>query len=138
MMKKAKIVLIEDNPADVLLVKEALRDHGIFHSLTHFESGREAVLTLCKKDEEDETPPDAILLDLNTPRSDGFAVLAKLKQTPHLAGVPIAVFSSSRSRTDKHRAAINGARYIEKPSQLQSFLATVGTAVKEMLASSAA
>jgi chemotaxis family two-component system response regulator Rcp1 len=77
--------------------------------------------------------PDAILLDLNTPRSDGFQVLATLKQAPRFAGVPIAIITSSRATSDNHRARLNGTRLIEKPSQLAAFLSTVGEAVKEML-----
>ena len=50
--------------------------------------------------------------------------------------MPLAILTSSRARSDKHRAAIQGARYIEKPSQLKDFLAVVGQAVKEMLAES--
>jgi CheY-like chemotaxis protein len=74
-----------------------------------------------------------ILLDLNTPRSDGFQVLIKLKQTPRLADVPIAILTSSQATSDKHRAALQNVRYIQKPSHLQDFLATVGQAVKDML-----
>jgi CheY-like chemotaxis protein len=132
-MKPAQIVLIEDNPADVLLVKMALRENGIEHSLTRFESGEEAIKVLCAETTADFFVPDVILLDLNTPRTDGFEALHRFKEFPRLAGVPIAIFTSSRDRKDKHHAAIQGARYIEKPSQLNEFLASVGQAVKEML-----
>ena len=61
-------------------------------------------------------------------------MLGKLRRNPRFADVPIAIISSSHARNDKHRAALIGAvRYIEKPSQLQEFLRTVGRAVKEML-----
>ncbi len=79
--------------------------------------------------------PDAILLDLNTPKSDGFNVLLRLKNTPHLAEVPIAIFTSSQATIDKTRSSVLGAaRYIQKPSSLEEFLNTVGQAIKEMLA----
>jgi CheY-like chemotaxis protein len=133
-MKSAQIVLIEDNPADVLLVKIALRENGIAHSLTQFESGQDAAQILCAGSESDGFVPDVILLDLNTPRSDGFETLHRFQETPRLSHVPIAILTSSRDRKDKHRASIQGARYIEKPSQLNEFLATIGRAVKEMLA----
>jgi CheY-like chemotaxis protein len=75
-----------------------------------------------------------ILLDLKTPGSDGFDVLGKLRRHPHLADVPIAVITSSQARSDKHRTTLMGpVRCIEKPSQLDEFLGTVGRAVKEML-----
>jgi CheY-like chemotaxis protein len=105
-VKTAQVVLIEDNPADVELVKLAVREAGIE----------------CE-----------IMLDLNTPRTDGFEVHLKLRQLPRLSEVPIAILTSSRARADKHRAALQGARYVEKPSQLQDFLTTVGELVKELL-----
>ena len=77
--------------------------------------------------------PDAILLDLNTPKSDGFQVLSTLKQAPRLVGVPMAVLTSSQAASDKHRTSLQGARYIQKPSQLDEFLTTVGQAVKDMI-----
>jgi CheY-like chemotaxis protein len=135
-MKVAQIVLIEDNPADVYLVELALMENDIHYHLTRFATGDEAVQVLCQEGPlTDKLVPDAILLDLNTPRSDGFEVLLKLKQTPRLSKVPMAVISSSRAASDKHRTAQQCTRYIEKPSQLADFLDTVGQAVKEMLAS---
>ena len=134
-MKLAQIVLVEDNPADVYLVELALMENDIPYSLTRFETGEEAVRVLCRDGRPSDTiVPDVILLDLNTPKSDGFEVLLKLKQTPRLSKVPMAVISSSRAASDKHRTALQRTRYIEKPSQLADFLDTVGQAVKEMLA----
>ena len=132
-MKPVQIVLIEDNPGDVLLVEMTLRENGIPYELTRFENGEEAVRVLCAAPEEDALVPDAILLDLNTPRSDGFEVLGRLRQWPRLSEVPIAVLTSSEAHSDKHRAALQDVRYIQKPSQLEDFLSTVGQAVKEML-----
>src|SRR5712691_650982 len=121
-MKPARIVLIEDNPADVFLVELALKENGVAHELTKFKSGEEGVKVLCSATQENEFVPDAILLDLNTPQSDGFEVLAKLKQCPRLAGVPIAVITSSYAMRDKHRTGLQGSRHIQKPTQLKEFL----------------
>ncbi|MBV9772289.1 MAG: response regulator [Bryobacterales bacterium] len=134
-MKPAQIVLVEDNPADVLLIRKALEESGIEHALTRFESGEDAIRVLCAETNGDSLVPDAILLDLNTPRTDGFAALHRFKEFPRLSGVPIAILTSSRDRKDKQRAAIQGARYIEKPSELNEFLTSIGHAVKEMLGS---
>lgn len=131
-MDKARIVLIEDNPGDVLLVEMALKENGIPYELTQFENGAEAVRVLCAPG-SDVPVPDAILLDLNTPRSDGFHVLIQLMQSARLSHVPIAILTSSRASSDRHRALLQNARYIQKPSQLADFLTTVGQAVKEML-----
>jgi CheY-like chemotaxis protein len=135
-MKPAKIVLIEDNPGDVLLVEMALEENDVACEITRFTDGEEALRWLCATDESASNGlrPDIILLDLNTPKSDGFAVLKQLKETPHLAGVPVAVVTSSRAQTDKRRAELLGAsRYVEKPSELDEFLSEVGQAVKEVL-----
>jgi two-component system, chemotaxis family, response regulator Rcp1 len=130
-MKTVQIVLIEDNPADVELVKLALREAGVKSEITLYSNGKDALRDLAAPDFGFE--PSAILLDLNTPGTDGFEVHLKLRQDPRLSQVPIAILTSSRARADKHRAAIQGARYVEKPSQLQDFLTTVGELVKELL-----
>jgi CheY-like chemotaxis protein len=135
-MNPVHIVLIEDNPGDVFLIEMALNESGILYSMTKFSTGEEALSALCPTEGRETSllVPDVILLDLNTPKSDGFEVLGKLKQHIHLAGVPVAILSSSQARSDKHRAGLMGAvRYIEKPSLLEEFLAKVGQAVKEML-----
>ena len=134
-MKPAQIVLIEDNPADVYLVELALKEKGITHEMTRLNSGEEALRALCPPEETESGAfvPDAILLDLNTPKSDGFQVLSTLKQVPRLASVPMAVITSSQAANDKHRTSLQGARYIQKPSQLDEFLTTVGQAVKDMI-----
>ena len=134
-MSAARIVLIEDNPADILLVELALKENGISYEMTKFASGQEAVRVLCGPEgaAEDSFIPDVILLDLNTPKSDGFQVLMQLKQSPLLAQVPIAIISSSAANSDRHRSALQDVRYIQKPSNVETFFATVGQAVKEML-----
>jgi CheY-like chemotaxis protein len=132
-MKLPHIVLIEDNPADVLLIEMALKENGIACEITRFASGEEALRVLCGPDAAALSLPQAILLDLNTPRSDGFQVLIKLKQFPRFAEVPIALITSSQASSDKHRSRLQGTRYIEKPSQLEDFLTTIGQAVREML-----
>ena len=134
-MSGARIVLIEDNPADILLVELALQENGIPYEMTKFASGQEAVRVLCAPEgsAENRFIPDLILLDPNTPKSDGYQVLIQLKQSPLLAQVPIAIISSSGAKSDWHRSAPQGVRYIQKPSNVENFFATVGQAVKEML-----
>src|ERR1700737_955171 len=134
-MKAAQIVLIEDNPGDVYLVELALKESGVTCEMTKFKSGQEALEALCPPEgtETSAFVPDAILLDLNTPQSDGFQILIKLKLSPRLARVPMAVITSSQSASDKHRTGLQGSRYIQKPAQLEDFITTVGQAVKEML-----
>ena len=134
-MKAAQIVLIEDNAADVLLIEMALKENDVSYEMTRFEDGEQAVISLCHAGgSASALHPDVILLDLNTPRSDGFDVLGKLRGHPPFADVPIAIITSSQAKSDRHRTTLLGSvRYIEKPSQLEEFLRTVGEAVKEML-----
>ncbi len=130
-MNPAQILLIEDNPADALLIKLALDQQGIPYELIEYSSGADAVSALCGADTKDAVDLDAILLDLNTPKSDGFEVLRILrKQFPQ---VPVSILTSSHARSDRERAAREGARYLEKEADLKLFLSTVGDAVEDML-----
>jgi CheY-like chemotaxis protein len=131
------IVLIEDNPSDIYLVNLALEEIGLVCEMTNFKSGADALLALCPEVGAPNQPlvPDLILLDLNTPSSDGFEVLDRIRGNPVLSDVPVAIFTSSASPDDKHRAALGGATtYIKKPTQLKAFLDSVGNAVKDLLA----
>ena len=134
-MSGCQVVLVEDNPADVYLVRLALRENNLACEITTFVNGLEALKVLCPLEgaATNGFMPDAILLDLNTPKCDGFEVLIRLITTPRLAGVPIAILTSSQATSDRTRAIELGARYIQKHSQLEEFLATVGQAVREML-----
>ena len=131
-MKPARITLVEDNPADVLLVKKALQEKDIAFNLTCFEDGEEAVKSLLRQDQEE---PDVILLDLNLPMTEGVEVLRRIRSIPGLVGVPVAILSSSASPIDVHRTKLLGvARFISKPIALDDFLREVGGAIEEMLA----
>jgi chemotaxis family two-component system response regulator Rcp1 len=132
-MKTARIVLIEDNTADVLLVKMALKHAGITFELQHFDTGHSAAANLCEPENVASSAPDAIIMDLNTPRSDGFEILGRLTSASHLQGVPIVLLSSSRAWSDKNRAQTQGVRYVVKPTQYQDFISTIGSTVTEML-----
>ena|SRR5258708_2814801 len=132
--KTARIVLVEDNPGDVFLVRKALKEKGIAVDLTCFEDGQEALKSLLQPRRK---VPDLILLDLNVPKIDGVDVLRTVRNTPHLADVPVLILTSSASPTDIHRTALLGAaRYISKPSELDDFLREVGRGVEEMLLAS--
>lgn len=133
-MKPAWIVVVEDNQADFSLIELALQENGVLCEITRFNTGHEALEFLCRRDAAISPLPEAILLDLNTPRSDGFEVLGTLKRTPHLAGIPVVILTSSDAPGDRNRTILMGAaRYISKPSHLEDFLATVGEAVKKIL-----
>ena len=128
------IVLVEDNPADVYLVKRALREKGIEFVMTCFEDGEKALKALSENGSE---APDIILLDLNLPKTDGVKVLETIRAIPELAGVPVGILTSSESPSDMERTTVLGAaRYIKKPSTLDDFMREVGQGVESMLLSS--
>jgi len=133
-LKTARIVLVEDNPADVLLVRKALQEKGIAVDLTCFDDGQQALKSLSKQGLK---APDLILLDLNLPNIEGVEVLREVRNIPSLAGVPVVILTSSASPVDIHRTALLGAaRFISKPSGLEDFLREVGGGVEEMLLAS--
>lgn len=126
-----KIVLVEDNPADVYLVKRALKEKGIEFDLTWFGDGDKALKVLSGRGSE---APDLILLDLNLPKTEGLTVLGKIRRLPQLEDVPIGILTSSESPADVQRTAILGAAcYIRKPSMLDDFMREVGQGVEDML-----
>jgi chemotaxis family two-component system response regulator Rcp1 len=131
------IVLIDDSPSDVYLTKLALEESGLQFEMTTFHSGADALRALCPSGGAVSDPliPDLILLDLNTPCSDGFEVLGRIRGNPGLSHVPVAIITSSNSTADQHRAALGGATtYIKKPTQLKAFIDSVSSAVKQLLA----
>lgn len=125
------IVLVEDNPADVYLVKRALREKRIEFVMTCFEDGEKALKALSGGSDE---VPDIILLDLNLPITNGVEVLETIRAIPELADVPVAILTSSESPSDMERATVlRAARYIKKPSTLDDFMREVGQGVESML-----
>jgi CheY-like chemotaxis protein len=131
--KPAWIVLIEDNPADVILMREALAQHGVHHELTVLQDGEQAIQLIDRTDFEVLPAPDLVLLDLKLPKKGGFEVLARLRSSLRCVAVPVMVLSSSNAQEDKDRTARLGAtKYIVKPHVLAEFL-NIGAVVREML-----
>jgi CheY-like chemotaxis protein len=128
-----RILLAEDNPADVYLIREALKEHGVECAMQVASDGRE-VLSLIVGDTGDVTDDfELIILDLNLPRHDGIEILEKLREST-LARVPVVVLTSSDSPQDRLVATHLGARrYLRKPSNLEQFL-NLGAVFKELLA----
>lgn len=128
------VFIAEDNPSDVYLIREALKEHGLRFQLNVVEDG-EAVLRAFQEFGSDSSPcPDIVLLDLNLPKSSGVDALPKLRANPACAQVPVLVLTSSESPTDRANAEKLGAtRYFRKPSDLDEFLA-IGQIVKDICA----
>jgi len=94
-------LLIEDNPGDITLIKEALKEGQNSIKLTVMGDGEEALVFLRKHDKYKNSPrPDIIPLDLNIPQKDGRDVLAEIKSDPELKHIPVLIFTSSEAPQD--------------------------------------
>lgn len=126
-----EILLAEDNPADVYLIQEALKEHGVGCTLKMASDGKD-VLMLLEAAGSSRTP-DLIILDLNLPRHDGIEILQKVRGTKATAKIPVVVLTSSDSPRDRMTASGLGAtRYVRKPSNLDQFL-QLGAMFKQLL-----
>lgn len=125
--KPIEILLVEDNPGDVRLAVEALRDAKVANRLHVVEDGVEAMSFLRREGRYADVPrPDLILLDLNLPRRDGREVLAEIKQDVDLKRIPVVVLTSSAAEQDVVQAYNLYANcYITKPVDLDQFLEVV-------------
>ena len=122
-----EILLIEDNPGDVRLTKEALRDSKVINNLSVVSDGVQALEFLHREGRyADAVRPDVILLDLNLPRKDGREVLEEIKADPDLKRIPVVVITSSSSEEDVLRSYnLHANCYISKPVDLEQFIAVV-------------
>lgn len=126
-MRVASILLVEDNPGDAELTKEALEASKFHNKLYIVEDGEEAMKFLYKKPPYQETPtPDIIFLDLNLPKKDGREVLQEIKKHPQLKRIPVVVLTTSKAETDIIKSYdLHANCYITKPLDLQKFLEVV-------------
>jgi CheY-like chemotaxis protein len=130
------IVVAEDNPADIYLIREALHKHNISCELYVVEDGQSAIELFADVGRR-SARPDLILLDLNLPQHDGIEILRVIRSRTELAEVPVAILTSSDSPRDRHAVDdLRVTRYIRKPSELEAFL-QIGSEIKEMLTGAA-
>jgi chemotaxis family two-component system response regulator Rcp1 len=132
-MGNLTILLVDDSHADAALVQEALKLCTLPVSLHVVPDGLAALAFLHQQAPFAQAPrPDLVLLDLNLPRKDGHGVLAEVRQTPALLGLPIVVFSSSSKAEDIERSYALGANwYMSKPLALEEFFQAVRTIVEQ-------
>jgi len=125
--RRLEVLLVEDNPGDVRLVKEALKDCAVPLNLTVATDGEEACQILFESDgHERGLRPDIILLDLNLPKRSGHEVLQCVKESAELRTVPVLIVSSAGSREEVNRAYRMAANcYIRKPLDLDATLQTL-------------
>ncbi len=126
-MRPVEILLVEDNPGDVRLTREALRENKLKVNLTVAEDGEEAMGLLLKQGDYVDAPdPDIILLDLNLPKKNGREVLEDIKGNPKLKSIPVVVLTTSKAEEDILRAYASHANcYIAKPIDMGQFIKVV-------------
>ena len=128
-----QILLAEDNPADVYLIRTALEEHDVKIPLQVAADGREVLEIIDQQGQLAVPQLKLIILDLNLPRHDGIEILQRLNETKALADVPVVVLTSSDSPRDRVAATELGVtRLLRKPSNLEQFLA-LGAIFKEIL-----
>lgn len=121
------VLLVEDNPGDVRLTQEALKQGETEHVLEVVTDGEQALDYLRREDGyESARRPDLILLDLNLPKCDGREVLEEVKSDPELRRIPVVILTTSEATEDVQQAYQNQANcYITKPVDLDDFLTVV-------------
>jgi chemotaxis family two-component system response regulator Rcp1 len=121
------ILMVDDNPADVALVREALAGSKRGSQLRSAGDGVEAMAVLNRRGNHAHAMrPHLVILDLNLPKPDGLAVLAAMKAGPELRRIPVVIFSTSTLRKDVVRSYEMGANcYVNKPGNLTEFFSAV-------------
>ena len=126
-MHACEILLVEDNPADVLLIQEAFKEARIGNRISVAADGEEALHFLQRKGTfAGAVRPDLILLDLHLPKRSGREVLAEIKNNPELAEIPVIILTTSSEDEDIHQAyRLHANCYLTKPVDIDSFLGLV-------------
>lgn len=121
------ILLVEDDPGDELMTREAFEDNKIGNTLHVVRDGQEALDFLYNTGAYSDAPtPDLILLDLNLPRYDGRQVLEKIKADPELSPIPVVVLTTSAAEEDILRSyKLHANAYVTKPVDLDQFIAAI-------------
>jgi CheY-like chemotaxis protein len=127
MGRPIEILLVEDNPGDVRLTREAFAEGKVRNNLNVARDGVEALMFLrCEGEFQGVPRPDLILLDLNLPRKSGFDVLAELKADEDLRRIPVMVLTTSEIEEDVLRSyELHANCYITKPVNLDQFIQAV-------------
>jgi CheY-like chemotaxis protein len=122
-----EVLLVEDDPGDVLMTREAFEDNKLNNKLHVVNDGEQAIAFLTRQKPFDEAPrPDLILLDLNLPRKDGREVLAEIKADEELRSIPVVVLTTSEAEEDILRSYnLHANAYVTKPVDFERFIGVV-------------
>ena len=125
--KLIDVLLVEDDPGDVLMTREAFEDNKLRNRLSVVSDGVSALEFLRKEGEHVDAPtPDLILLDLNLPRMDGREVLQALKADADLRSIPVVVLTTSEAEEDVVRSySLHANAYVTKPVDFDRFIEVV-------------
>lgn len=126
-VKAIDVLLVEDDPGDVLMTREAFKDNKLANRLSVVPDGIDAMAYLRKEDQYAGSPtPDLVLLDLNLPRMDGREVLAAMKSDPELRRIPVVVLTTSEAEEDVLRSySLHANAYVTKPVDFHRFIEVV-------------
>jgi CheY-like chemotaxis protein len=121
------VLLVEDDPGDVLMTREAFEDYKVHNELHVVNDGTEAMAFLRREGDKADAPrPDLVLLDLNLPRMDGREVLQAIKSDPELASIPVVVLTTSEAEEDVLRSySLHANAYVTKPVDFERFIQVV-------------
>lgn len=127
MVQAIEVLLVEDDPGDVLMTQEAFQEHKVKNRLHVVSDGVEALNFLRREGPYTEVPrPHLILLDLNLPRKDGREVLEEIKYDPELAHIPVVVLTTSEAEEDVLRSyRLHASAYVTKPVDFDQFIKVV-------------
>jgi len=122
-----EILMVEDNPGDVRLTIEALKEGKVRNNLTTVEDGEAAMKFLRRQGPYSKVPrPDLVLLDLNLPKKNGREVLAEIKDDPDLKRIPVVILTVSEAEQDIIKSYnLHANCYITKPVNLEQFIKVV-------------
>ena len=122
-----EILLVEDNPGDYRLTKEALKEGKVYNNLYWVKDGVEAIEFLKQRGPHASAPrPDIILLDLNLPKKDGREVLSEIKGDDNLRAIPVVILTTSKAEEDVLRSYdLHANCYVTKPVDLDKFIVVV-------------
>lgn len=121
------VLLVEDDPGDTLMIREAFEDNKVQNTLACVTDGVEAMQYLRRQGEYGDAPrPDLVLLDLNLPRKDGREVLKEIKSDDVLSTIPVVVLTTSQAEEDVLRSyRLHANAYVTKPVDFDRFIEVV-------------
>ncbi len=125
--REIQVLLVEDDPGDVLMTREAFEDYKVHNQLHVVNDGEQAMAFLRQEGEYAGLPrPDLVLLDLNLPRMDGRQVLDAIKSDPELSSIPVVVLTTSEAEDDVLNSySLHANAYVTKPVDFERFISVV-------------